>query len=177
MSSHYTHAKSESVCVDLARDVHGSNLVNAATLSHVGASAHGRLYTTEFHQGFNSAGDEDLYPNDREVACVVCSPVVDPNAVTPTVPGYYPAAITLHQISNPAINMAYGRPVTAHAGVDTPAKSTDGALDGAYAQSAQPVTDPWLEVELEVELFVHTIRVSTGEDGLGLGLGSGLGLG
>ncbi|CAK0799656.1 unnamed protein product [Prorocentrum cordatum] len=63
MSEHYTHRKSEHICVDLDREY-----VGEADQSDDNFNG-GLLYTTEMEQG---AADEYAYPHDREVGCTVC---------------------------------------------------------------------------------------------------------
>jgi hypothetical protein len=62
MSSHYTHGKSEYICVDPARATHyrSSTLNEAAAL----------LYVVETEA---AAMDVLLYPENRELGCAVCS--------------------------------------------------------------------------------------------------------
>ena len=61
MADHYTHQKSEYICVDLERAAHKTS----STANQNG----GLLYTAEVEQG--SAGNE--YGHNRELSCAVCS--------------------------------------------------------------------------------------------------------
>ena len=61
MASHYTHSKSEYVCVDRERAVHSRSS---------GANENGGLlYFTEMERG----SADEVYPHNREVGCSVCS--------------------------------------------------------------------------------------------------------
>merc|ERR1711937_1057471 len=65
MADHYSHKKSEYICVDWERAAHA----RSENADHNG----GLLYTTEMQTNGHSSGDEMQYGHDREVSCVVCS--------------------------------------------------------------------------------------------------------
>ena len=67
MAEHYTHQKSEYICVDWERAAHATS----SDSDHNG----GLLYTTEMQTSGHSSGDEAQYGNDRELSCAVCSAV------------------------------------------------------------------------------------------------------
>merc|ERR1712048_415513 len=61
MADHYTHQKSEYICVDWERAVHKT--------SSTGNENGGLLYSTELEQG----SADKVYGHDNEVSCAVCS--------------------------------------------------------------------------------------------------------
>jgi len=72
MGPHYSQRRSESVCVDYARQGHAK--------SDAGNQDGGLLYTTEMQGG---SADEAAYPHDLEVGCAVCSAPLGEGSVYP----------------------------------------------------------------------------------------------
>lgn len=68
MSSHYTQKRTEFVCVDQARD----QSPDADTSDN--GNSRGELFTVEMEDG---SSNTIQYPNDKEVACAVCSVLSD----------------------------------------------------------------------------------------------------
>jgi len=64
MSDHYTHKKSEFICVDWERAFHKT--------SNNGSQNGALLYTTEM-EAQGGSGDDLAYGQDRELSCVLCS--------------------------------------------------------------------------------------------------------